>query len=81
MNIKDLLVQVKDKALAVVAYLGDAAHRRAVVGAGLMLGNHYLGWTNDEATILMVDAVLGTFLSMWSSRTPGLEEVKEKEGI
>lgn len=68
---------LKARINAALAWAGDAAHRRALIGAILMLGNHLFGWTNDASVLVAVDTFLAFFLSAWSSRTPKLEPTGE----
>ena len=64
-----------EKLKNLLGYLGDAAHRRAVVGAALLIGNHLFGWSHDPDVIASIDVVLGFALAAWSSSTPRLEDV------
>lgn len=72
---KALLSRVKSAALTVLAYLGDAAHRRAVATAVALISTHLIGYALDADRIALgLEIGIGAFSGAWSSRTPQLPE-------
>jgi len=59
----------------IVAYLGDAAHRRFVATIVALVATHFLGKALDaESVSQTLEIAIGGLGAAWSSRTPAIDE-------
>lgn len=64
-------------AKAVLAYLGDAAHRRFISTIVALAATHFLGRVLDASSVAnLLEILIGGFGGAWSSRTPALDALE-----
>ena len=69
-----LVARLKPHALALVRYLGDAPHRRAVATGVALVATHLLGKTLDaDAVANGIEIVVGAFGGAWSAHHPEID--------
>ncbi|GAA0456821.1 MULTISPECIES: hypothetical protein [Sphingomonas] len=69
-----MITPLKSRLKAVVAYLGDAAHRRFVATLVALLATHLLGEALDaDRVALIIEIAIGGLAGSWSATTPQIE--------
>jgi hypothetical protein len=71
-----MIDELKFYANAVLAYLGDAAHRRFVAMIFALLATHVLGKALDANDVAVtLEILIGGIGGAWSSTTPRIDEM------
>lgn len=69
-----MIPTLKARLKAIIAYLGDAAHRRFVATLVALLATHLLGEALDaDRVALFLEIAIGGLAGGWSATTPKIE--------
>lgn len=76
-----MIANLKIYSKHVLAYLGDAAHRRFVATIVALVATHLVGKAVDAGSVTEgLEFLIGGLGGAWSSRTPDIDDSSDEAG-